>query len=665
MAGDVHDEADLLDPATADEVEGLLAIAVDELGGSRRDGQVAMTRAVHEALSSGKHVAVQAGTGTGKSLAYLVPAIRSAMTDGGPVVVSTATIALQRQLVDRDLPRLAEALSGPLGRTPTFAILKGRNNYVCLDKLERTETADPHNNDTDQAEIINEAALSRQAAEVLRIREWARHTTTGDRDELVPGVSDRAWRMVSMTSKERAAAGPCPEGEECFAEQARRAASMVDVVVTNHSLLAIDAMTDAAVLPEHSKVIVDEAHELESRITGMATEELSRRAIANAATRAKKFGAEDQADRLNDANDAFHTLLHDLGDQVQCRWVELDPAVGNALAALRNALHATVTALQTSSQGEDADRQTVLAMCETLHDTCVRVLEQFEQDDPGAGPDVVWANEDQVLTVAPLSISGLLRERLFGESTVVLTSATLTLGGRFDAMAATWGLPKNSFTSLDVGSPFDPARSGILYVASDLPRPGREGTDPAMLDRMEQLITAAGGRTLGLFSSRRGAERAAEQLRQRLEMPILCQGEDTTGALVDQFAADAQTCLFGTLSLWQGVDVPGPALSLVMIDRIPFPRPDDPLSSARARAADNAGRNGFMEVSATHAALLLAQGAGRLLRSVDDRGVIAVLDPRLVTARYGPWLRKSMPPFWFTTNVQHALKPLERLNAAH
>ncbi|MBV7294875.1 ATP-dependent DNA helicase [Corynebacterium sp. TAE3-ERU12] len=624
-----------------------------------------MTRAVHEALSSGKHVAVQAGTGTGKSLAYLVPAIRSAMTDGGPVVVSTATIALQRQLVDRDLPRLAEALSGPLGRTPTFAILKGRNNYVCLDKLERTETADPHNNDTDQAEIINEAALSRQAAEVLRIREWARHTTTGDRDELVPGVSDRAWRMVSMTSKERAAAGPCPEGEECFAEQARRAASMVDVVVTNHSLLAIDAMTDAAVLPEHSKVIVDEAHELESRITGMATEELSRRAIANAATRAKKFGAEDQADRLNDANDAFHTLLHDLGDQVQCRWVELDPAVGNALAALRNALHATVTALQTSSQGEDADRQTVLAMCETLHDTCVRVLEQFEQDDPGAGPDVVWANEDQVLTVAPLSISGLLRERLFGESTVVLTSATLTLGGRFDAMAATWGLPKNSFTSLDVGSPFDPARSGILYVASDLPRPGREGTDPAMLDRMEQLITAAGGRTLGLFSSRRGAERAAEQLRQRLEMPILCQGEDTTGALVDQFAADAQTCLFGTLSLWQGVDVPGPALSLVMIDRIPFPRPDDPLSSARARAADNAGRNGFMEVSATHAALLLAQGAGRLLRSVDDRGVIAVLDPRLVTARYGPWLRKSMPPFWFTTNVQHALKPLERLNAAH
>nr|WP_255549449.1 ATP-dependent DNA helicase [Corynebacterium sp. TAE3-ERU12] len=655
----------MLDPATADEVEGLLAIAVDELGGSRRDGQVAMTRAVHEALSSGKHVAVQAGTGTGKSLAYLVPAIRSAMTDGGPVVVSTATIALQRQLVDRDLPRLAEALSGPLGRTPTFAILKGRNNYVCLDKLERTETADPHNNDTDQAEIINEAALSRQAAEVLRIREWARHTTTGDRDELVPGVSDRAWRMVSMTSKERAAAGPCPEGEECFAEQARRAASMVDVVVTNHSLLAIDAMTDAAVLPEHSKVIVDEAHELESRITGMATEELSRRAIANAATRAKKFGAEDQADRLNDANDAFHTLLHDLGDQVQCRWVELDPAVGNALAALRNALHATVTALQTSSQGEDADRQTVLAMCETLHDTCVRVLEQFEQDDPGAGPDVVWANEDQVLTVAPLSISGLLRERLFGESTVVLTSATLTLGGRFDAMAATWGLPKNSFTSLDVGSPFDPARSGILYVASDLPRPGREGTDPAMLDRMEQLITAAGGRTLGLFSSRRGAERAAEQLRQRLEMPILCQGEDTTGALVDQFAADAQTCLFGTLSLWQGVDVPGPALSLVMIDRIPFPRPDDPLSSARARAADNAGRNGFMEVSATHAALLLAQGAGRLLRSVDDRGVIAVLDPRLVTARYGPWLRKSMPPFWFTTNVQHALKPLERLNAAH
>jgi len=282
--------------------------------------------------------------------------------------------------------------------------------------------------------------------------------------------------------------------------------------------------------------------------------------------------------------------------------------------------------------------------------------------------------------------NSLLRSRLFGTATVVLTSATLQIGGSFDGLAITWGLPSQSggkvdpalangatapadlesvrWSSLDVGSPFDHAKSGILYVAKHLPAPGRDGLAPAYLDEIEQLITSAGGRTLGLFSSMRAAKAATEALRERLDTPVLCQGDDSMGALVRKFADDPATSLFGTLTLWQGVDVPGPSLSLVILDRIPVPRPDDPLLTARQRAVESRGGNGFMTVAANHAALLLAQGTGRLLRSVDDRGVVAILDSRLATARYGGYLRASLPPYWETTDPEVVAKALRRLTAS-
>jgi len=218
-----------------------------------------------------------------------------------------------------------------------------------------------------------------------------------------------------------------------------------------------------------------------------------------------------------------------------------------------------------------------------------------------------------------------------------------------------------AWTGLDVGSPFDHPRSGILYIARHLPPPGRDGLAAAYLDEIRELIEAAGGRTLGLFSSMRAARQAADELRDKLAVPLLCQGDDQTAQLVSQFAADEPTCLFGTLSLWQGVDVPGPSLRLVVIDRIPFPRPDDPLASARQRAVAAHGGNGFMSVAATQAALLLAQGSGRLLRTMTDRGVVAVLDPRLSTARYAGFLRASLPPYWTTTDPQVVRGALRRL----
>ncbi|UBI02904.1 ATP-dependent DNA helicase [Corynebacterium freneyi] len=639
----------------SDRVEELLAHAVAALGGAERTGQVTMARAVHQAMESGRHLAVQAGTGTGKSLAYLVPAIVRAMEDDQAVIVSTATIALQRQLVERDLPRLADALEPHLDRRPTFSILKGRNNYLCRNKVAEVPL-DPDDGIGDTGALIDSSTLSKTAAQVLMLREWADDTEDGDRDSLDRGVSDMAWRQVSVTSRECVGAAKCPMGDTCFAEAAKARAADVDVVVTNHALLAIDALSDGLILPQHECVVVDEAHELDARITSVATDELTSTGVTLTAKRAKNAGAVEEAGDLEDAAGMLQEALVSLGDDGVGRWEEIPPDVGVPLTALRDALWRAQTALATSQEGDATERQTVRAALENMHDAAVRIL---ALDDA----DVVWLTDRRALCVAPLTVSDLLRDRLFGENTVVLTSATLALGGKFDAMAAAWGLPRGEWDGMDVGTPFDPAKSGILYVARHLPKPGRDGTDPKVMDELASLITAAGGRTLGLFSSRRGAEAAAEEMRRRLPFEVLCQGDDAIGNLVEQFTASENSCLFGTLSLWQGVDVPGPSLSLVVIDRIPFPRPDDPLLSARSDAANRAGRSGFMEVSATHAALLMAQGAGRLLRSVDDRGVVAVLDPRLATQRYGSWIAASMPPFWRTTDGAVARSALERLVA--
>ncbi|MGS2809014.1 ATP-dependent DNA helicase [Nocardia sp. MW-W600-9] len=674
-------------------VADLLATAVHALGGKERTGQTTMATAVDHAIDTKEHLAVQAGTGTGKSLAYLVPSLRHAVRTGRTVVVSTATIALQRQLVDRDLPRLADALTKPLGRVPQFAILKGRNNYLCLNKINSVIPEDTGG----EAELFDAFAISKLGREVQRLNEWASDTETGDRDEIAPGVSDRAWRQVSVSSRECLGKTRCQFGQDCFAEKARATSAQADVVVTNHALLAIDAISGIQVLPEHDVVVIDEAHELVDRVTGVATAELAATAISAAARRCTKLIDEREVDRLDGAAEAFHEALEDLAPG---RWDQLPDGIAPVLALVRDAAWNARTALapQGSVKATDdpdnaAARTMAVAAIDDVHDAAVRTLTAFEEADPAARRDVIWLSADEIrgvarrtLRMAPLSVGGLLRSRLFGTATVVLTSATLQIGGSFDGLAITWGLPSQSggkvdpalangatapadlesvrWSSLDVGSPFDHAKSGILYVAKHLPAPGRDGLAPAYLDEIEQLITSAGGRTLGLFSSMRAAKAATEALRERLDTPVLCQGDDSMGALVRKFADDPATSLFGTLTLWQGVDVPGPSLSLVILDRIPFPRPDDPLLTARQRAVESRGGNGFMTVAANHAALLLAQGTGRLLRSVDDRGVVAILDSRLATARYGGYLRASLPPYWETTDPEVVAKALRRLTAS-
>jgi ATP-dependent DNA helicase DinG len=658
----------------ATNVSALLSIAVSALGGAERTGQIEMAEAVGRAFDNGEHLAVQAGTGTGKSLAYLVPSIAHAVASNQPVVVSTATIALQRQLVDRDLPRLADALAPHLPRRPEFALLKGRGNYLCLNKVHSGAQVEE---DLPQEELFNPVAASALGRDVKRLIEWSSDTESGDRDEVVPGVLDRAWSQVSVGARECIGATRCPYGTDCFAEKARAKAGAVDVIVTNHALLAIDAISEVNVLPEHQLLVVDEAHELVDRVTSVATGELSATSMAVALRRAARLVEPELAERLEASIATLSSAIHDMEAG---RIDVLDDELATYLTVVRDSADKAKMAIDTapSDPTAAAARSEAVTALTDLSDTASRIIDSFVPAIPDRY-DVVWLDREEsrgtvryILRVAPLSVAGLLRGRLFGEVTAVLTSATLTIGGRFESMARAWGLsvPEDStatppkWRGMDVGSPFSHAKSGILYVAKHLPPPGRDAAPPEQLDEIYELITAAGGRTLGLFSSMRAAKAAAEIMRERLDTPVLCQGDDSTSTLVRHFTEDAETSLFGTLSLWQGVDVPGPSLSLVIIDRIPFPRPDDPLLTARQRAIAARGGNGFMAVAASHAALLLAQGAGRLLRSVNDRGVIAILDSRMATARYGGFLQSSLPPYWSTTDPVRVRSALQRLAAS-
>ena len=656
-------------------VRELLAGAVAALGGSERPGQVQMAEAVAASMREGRHLLVQAGTGTGKSLGYLVPAL----LHDERVVVATATLALQHQLVERDLPRLVEAVAGsPHGRgvDTSYAVLKGRSNYACLHRVREGAP--------DDQGVLVDVPSGSMAKTVLALREWAEAEAeaggSGERDA-APRHTDREWRQVSVGHRDCLGASRCPFGTECFVEVAREKAHASHLVITNHSLLAIDAIEGVPMIPDYDVVVVDEAHELVARVTQAATDELSPGDVERAARRSQRHVEGEEADELADAAEALRDAM---GEARPGRFTALPVQLADALVLVRDAARSCLSAYPKQQPGggePDAGLQQARGTVQEVFATAERMA-------AGSQHDVVWLTDPggasrvpARLCVAPLQVWGTMRDKLLTEKTAVLTSATLMLGGDFSSLATSVGLKPRErvepgttdepsgdgvlpWVGLDVGSPFDYGQQGILYLARHLPPPGRDGLGPAQLAEIVDLVDAAQGRTLGLFSSRRAAEAAAEHVRERLpHLTTLAQGEAQLPELARQFVEDPHTCLFGTLSLWQGLDVPGETCQLVLIDRIPFPRPDDPLMSARQEAADKAGGNGFMQVAATHAALLLAQGAGRLIRTTTDRGVVAVLDPRLATARYGAFLKSSLPPMWTTTDPAVVRQALARLSA--
>ena len=666
-------------------VRSALDAAVDAIGGSPRDGQIEMAEAVANALSDRHHLLVQAGTGTGKSLAYLVPAL----VHGKKVLVATATLALQRQLVERDLPKIKAALDKELKRDISFAIYKGVGNYICLQKMNNAP------NDPEAQAVLEVSSLE---ADAKRLRAWAQSANaTGDRDD-APDVDRRVWSANSVSGRECMGADECPSGSKCFAALAKAKAQTADIVVTNHTLLAIEIVDSHPILPERDAIVLDEAHEFMDRTTQAVTEEITAARVSRAANMARKHMPGKAGDALFKASEKFAKALGEYADDLKAdptragRLDKLPTQLEAPLRAVKEAVAAVTALISADSQIIDpnsmAERARVKGALNEITQTATKLLK------PGH-THVLWFEPTySTLYLAPLAVSDVLRGNLLTQTPVIATSATLTVGKSFDAIAKNIGfviggkneaeddaeedeenLKKNgsmdpaNLQILDVGSPFDFANQGMLYLPKDLPEPGRDGPSKEALTELGELIQAAGGRTLALFSSWRGVEAADEHLRDvlaELSLPIITQRRgDSVGPLVDKFAKDEKSILLGTISLWQGIDVPGPACTLVAIDRIPFPRPDEPVLSARAAEADAAGGSGFMQISLPRAALLLAQGTGRLIRSLDDRGVVAILDSRIVNKRYGSILLNSMPPFWRTSDGAVIKEALRRLDAQY
>jgi len=657
-----------------DKVRSALSAAVFAIEGSPREGQIEMAEAVANALSDRHHLLVQAGTGTGKSLAYLVPAL----VHGKKVLVATATLALQRQLVERDLPRVKDALEKELKRSISFAVYKGVGNYLCLQKMNADDGT------ADSEVLVDISSLEKDAR---RLREWAvKPGISGDRDD-APEVDRRVWLANSTSGRECVGADECRFGSECFAVNAKAKAQTADIVVTNHTLLAIEIVDSHPILPDRDAVILDEAHEFMDRTTQAVTEELTSGRVARAANMVRRHMPGKLADAFVKAAEGFADAMDEYGQDYRTRsdeerkLSELPTSLAAPVRKIKEAAEAVIAFISADSEIVNpdslADRARVKGAVNEVKTTAQKMMRMGESQ-------VLWYEPTfSTLYLAPLAVSHVLRENLFTQTPVIATSATLTVGKSFDPIARSLGILTSATTEeeseekdsaidpsnvqmLDVGSPFDFANQGMLYLPKDLPEPGRDGPSKEALVELGELIDAAGGRTLALFSSWRGVEMADEHLRRVLaELPIAIITQrrgDSVGALVERFANDPTSILLGTMSLWQGVDVPGPSCTLVAIDRIPFPRPDDPVMSARAAEADAAGGSGFMQVSLPRAALLLAQGTGRLIRSVDDRGVVAILDSRIVNKRYGSILLNSMPPLWRTSDGKTVKESLTRLH---
>ncbi len=653
-------------------VREALDAAVIAIGGAPREGQIEMAEAVANALTDRHHLMVQAGTGTGKSLAYIIPPL----VHGRKVLVATATLALQRQLVERDLPAVVPALEKVLGREITYAIYKGVGNYICLQKMNSEEP------DPDGELMLGVSSLEKDAK---RLHEWARKSgVSGDRDD-APDVDRRVWAANSVSGRECVGADKCAFGSQCFAANAKAKAQGADVVVTNHTLLAIEIVDSHPILPERDAVVLDEAHEFMDRATQAVTEELTSARVLRAAAMARKFMPGKLADAFHKSANDFHESMVDYGESIrgdftaQGRLEEIPQSLESPIRKIRESAQAITQFLSADDEIIDTDimaeRARVKGAVSEISTTAATLLKL------GDGFVLWYEPTFSTLHLAPLSVSDVLRENLLTQTPVIATSATLTVGNSFNALAKSIGFlvgedlnsdvkggevdPAN-VQMLDVGSPFDFANQGVLYMPKHLPEPGRDGPSIEVLTELGELIDAAGGRTLALFSSWRGVEAADAHLRKVLaELPIKIFTQkrgDSVGPLVEKFAKDETSILLGTMSLWQGVDVPGNSCILVAIDRIPFPRPDEPVMSARAAQADAAGGSGFMQVSLPRAALLLAQGTGRLIRSVEDRGVVAILDSRIVTKRYGSVLLNSMPPLWRTSDKEVVRESLRRLN---
>lgn len=651
-----------------DPVVGALAAVTRSLagGGEERPGQVAMAQAVAKAIADERHLVVQAGTGTGKSLAYLVPAVLS----GKRTVVATATKALQDQLAEVDLPFLAKALD----RKVRFAVLKGRSNYACLQRVDEVSE------DLLQGSLELDDGDDDPQAELTQLVEWAETSAVGDKAELERDPSVAAWSAVSVGPRECPGASNCTRGEDCFAEAARSRAASADVVVVNTHLWGLNLAAEGMVLPPHDVAILDEAHTTEEVISSVCGIEVTAGRFA-AAGRTIASIVTDPA-LVAQLESVGRGLGDDLEDHRGERLDTLDDALmltlGLAQAHLTSAMDAVRKVPDNASPDVATRKARALTTASSLADDLTQLIDpaknmvRFVNDDPGPPR----------LRLAPLDVADTLTRLLwdpeppatteaddgafgggFGEddgdapltpSTVILTSATIPA-----TLPKVLGMPTEDTDVLNAGSPFDYEHQALLYCATSLPDVRDDGYPQAMRLELDRLIRAAGGRTLALFTSHRAMTAAHDELASSLPFPVLRQGQHSKAVLVRRFTEDEPTCLFATMGYWQGIDVPGSTLSLVTIDRLPFARPDDPLLDARR---EQAGGAAFKTIDVPRAATLLAQGTGRLIRSSKDRGVVVVFDKRLATARSYRWdLISALPPMRRTKDRAEVINYLREI----
>ena len=609
-------------------------------GGERRGGQADMARSVAAAIESDGHVVVQAGTGTGKSLAYLVPAVLS----DRPTIIATATKALQDQLAGKDLPFLAEQLDVSF----SFAMLKGRSNYLCLQRLDELEADDRLDLNLESDDDKTSGSVDGET--LVKLRTFAAETDVGDRAEL-EWVSDRVWRQVSVGRDECPGAGRCPQGDACLAEKARRKAHSADILVVNLHLYALAIMVDT-ILPEHDVVIIDEAHQLEDIVAEAAGRQISPARVQSAARNAQSVLVErDAPEAAEAAAVALHAALEGhIGDRLTDG---PDEVLGRALDDVRGATERLLNALRAVPDDAPANTRTKAIRARQVATSLVDDIDAVRWPTE---TEVIWVDgpsSNPGLRSTPISIAKLLSENLWDKRAGVLTSATLPTNA-----TSQLGLPESAIT-LDVGSPFDYSTNTLLYCPTHLPDPRSSDFRAAQHDEIELLIAAAGGGTLALFTSFSAMREAVDRLETRLPWPILMQGDKAKNALLQEFVENDETSLFATMSFWQGVDAPGRTCRLVIIDRLPFPRPNDPVLQARR---DRVGKAAFRLIDLPRAATLLAQGAGRLIRTSADQGVVAVLDPRLATARTYRWdLINALPPMTRTKERDEAASLLQRL----
>lgn len=606
------------------DVASLLQSVIETLPNvEQRSGQIAMAEAISHAIENKRHLIVQAGTGTGKTLGYLVPAINS----GKRVVVSTYTKALQDQLAKHDLPLLASALEPTIGRSIDWAVLKGRNNYLCAQRI--SEIREPKHHKLD----LNEFSPQVQS-DIDKLVKWSEDTSTGDAGDLTWTPRDMAWKQVSIGSDECPGASRCPSGDVCFAERARDFASVADVVVVNTHIYGLDVATDGALLPEHDVVIFDEAHQLEDVMSSSVSMSISPGSINHVNSALRAIVRDDaMSGSLQQIGNEFGGLIaQHLDKRIP---LPLPDDIQDVLNRLRLKLDEAIAGLRAVNTSDESAKQRILRG-QTLSTRLVEVIDGSLTAGSRTVAFVSGSKDRPTLELAPLNVGPSLREGIWSKRTAILASATIPL-----ALPARIGLTDDEIDSIDVGSPFDYENSAVLYCAKHLPAPNDPRRDEAVLDEIEHLINAANGRTLALFTTYRAMHQAADEMARRLEFKIWRQDDLPKMALVDAFAQEESSCLFATAGFFQGVDVPGQTLSLVLIDKIPFPRPDDPLLSARR---DEVGRSAFNEIDIPLAATQLAQAAGRLIRSRKDFGVVAILDPRLATKGYGKQLVSTLPP---------------------